>query len=85
MKTDMEHGAAAKWLSRLAVLAAALLLAQVCRVCRPAADVIDWDTLEGFGARAQQAFSRLTEALQDGGNAAEAFADSYRALTDAPD
>lgn len=85
MKTVTKHDAAARWLSRLAVLAAAVLLAQVCRVCRPAADVIDWDALEGCGARAQQAFSRLTGALQNGEHAAEAFADSYHALIDAAD
>ena len=84
MKTDI-GGGAARWLSRLAVLAAALLLVQVCRICRPAARVIDWDALEGYGARARQAFSQLAGALQNGENAAEAFAESYRAWTDAAD
>lgn len=85
MKTDTGGGAAARWLSRLAVLAAALLLAQVCRVCRPAANVIDWDALERYGARTRQAFSQLAGALQNGENAAEAFAESYRTWTDAAD
>lgn len=84
MKTEAGSRAAV-WLSRFAVLAAALLLAHVCRVCRPAAGVIDWDTLERFGARAKAAFSRLAEALQNGEGAVEAFSDSYHVLTDAAD
>ena len=84
MKTEAGSRAAG-WLSRLAVLAAALLLAHVCRVCRPAAGVIDWDALEGCGARAKAAFSRLAEALQNGEGAVEAFSDSYHVLTDAAD
>lgn len=85
MKTEDGGSRAAGWLSRFAVLAAALLLAHVCRVCRPAACVIDWDTLEGCGARAKAAFSRLAEALQNGEGAVEAFSGSYRVLTDAAD
>ena len=85
MKTEDGSSRAAVWLSRFAVLAAALLLAHVCRVCRPAANVIDWDTLEGCGARARAAFSRLAEALQNGDGAVEAFFGSYRVLTDAAD
>lgn len=84
MKTEAGSRAAG-WLSRLAVLAAALLLAHVCRVCRPAAGVIDWDALEGCGARAKAAFGRLAEALQNGEGAVEAFSGSYRVLTDAAD
>ena len=74
-----------KHISMFARRAAALLLARVCRVCRPAAGVIDWDTLEGCGARAKAAFSRLAEALQNGEGAVEAFSDSYHVLTDAAD
>lgn len=61
-------------LSRLAMLAAALLLLNTCRVC-------------GLLARPEQrikaAFSALSEALYEGQNAVQAFAESCQVLLDA--
>lgn len=61
-------------LSRLAVLAAALLLFNTCRVC-------------GLLTRPERcvkaAFSALSEALYEGRNAAQAFAESCQVLLDA--
>lgn len=60
-------------LSRLAVLAAALLLLHTCRVC---------GLLTRPERRVNAAFSALSEALHEGRNAAQAFAESCQVLLD---
>ena len=45
MEEKKRQGGAAGFLSGLAVLAAALLLAQACRTCRPLDSVFHWQRL----------------------------------------
>lgn len=81
MDGKKQESTAGKWLSRLAVLAAALLLTLVFRTCRPAGAGTAWAWLERRAEQTRQAFSTLTEALGGGENAAEAFAESYRVFS----
>lgn len=83
MEEKKRQGGAAGFLSGLAVLAAALLLAQVCRTYRPLDSVFHWKQLEqGAQSALQQAFSALTDGLSRGESAVEAFAESWKTLND---
>ena len=83
MEEKKRQSGAAGFLSGLAVLAAAMLLAQACRTYRPLASVFHWQRLEqGAQSAVQQAFSALTDGLSRGENAVEAFAESWKTLND---
>ena len=73
----------ANLLSRLLLLAAALLLLHTCRVCRPFSSVVRWELLDETASGAKSAFSALCESLRQGETVVDAFADSYRVLTGA--
>lgn len=71
-----------KWLSRLFLLAAAVLLIYVCSVCCPTLTA-RVKTLLGKTkeSRAVQAFSSLTGSLRAGDGVVQAFSESYEVLT----
>ena len=83
MEEKKQESSAARFFSGMAVLAAALLLAQACRTYRPLDNVFHWGKLGRDAQSAvQQAFSALTDGLSRGEHAVEAFAESWKTLND---
>ena len=71
-----------KWLSRLFLLGAAVLLIYVCSVCCPTLSARVKALLgKTEDSRAVQAFSSLTGSLREGDGVVQAFSESYQVLT----
>ena len=74
MEEKKRQGGAAGFLSGLAVLAAALLLAQACRTCRPLDSVFHWQRLEQDAQSAvQQAFQHIFNSFSVGRHTYQLF------------